>query len=317
MTGRWAAVIGAALCACGGTLFVDPNPPRLRTAVAQYTTHAVVEPLVYVTLLDLFVEDPGTCDVAKSWFLAVTQRAMQGLTPDQSQLTRDLAPRCTQREGIVLDVEGLVAEVRSIALSHPQAHLRPVLLYANGLDLPVPPARRQSLATLAASLTALGMPPLVWLVASKPVAGQLTSDHAQDWTYAGDPAVATEMAAFAQLSLPFQTEAGTDSGPQPLLNGPDLERVREIKLCSSDSTASLTGLPQPGIAVRVDRSVPPVWQITLPPQIASTKAAFLPHTVTAKLELCDGNCDRYYNVDPDQVQRGWDVITGCLLKESR
>jgi hypothetical protein len=312
-----AATVGLALCACSGTLFVDATPPRLRRVVAQYQTSGLAEPLVLVKLLELYVEDPGTCGVAKSWFLDATHRALVGLSVEQVELaTRDLAPQCTQREGVALDVDGIVAEVHAFALAHPQAHVRPVILYANNLELPLSPARSSSLGTLAARLTAQqGTPPLVWLVASKTVAKQLVSDYAQDWTYAGDPAVAGAMGSFAQLTLPLQTEAGTVSDPQPLLKAADLEGAQAFKLCAAIAGATANGLPEPGVAAKVDRAAPPRWQVVLPQQLAAPKSAFSTHTVTAKLEVCDGNCDRFYSIDPDQLQRGWDVTKGCALAE--
>ena len=316
MIRRGPAAIGVALCACGGTLFVDPTPPRLRRAFAQYTTSAVPEPLVWVPLLDLYLEDTGSCAFAKSWFVESAQRAMQGLATDQVALApRDLSPRCTQREGVVLDVEGIVSEVRSAALARPLAHVRPVILYANGLDLPLPPARSQSLGNLEARLTAqLGIAPLVWLVASQVVTRQLVADFAQDWTYAGDPAMAVAMRGFAQTSFPLQTELGTVSEVQPLLGGPDLERAKEVKLCFVDPAGTVSGLTgQLGVAAPLDRSRPPAWQVLLPPQLAATRTSFSTHTVVARLELCDGDCNRFYRIDPDQTQQGWDIITGCLL----
>ncbi len=319
MTGHWIAAAAVALCACGGTLFVDPNPPRLRRAVAQYTTRASAEPLIYVPLIDLYIEDPNTCVFAKSWFLDAAQKAMQAATPNLLGLaTQDLAPDCTQREGVALDVDGIVRDLRLLAANNPQAHLRLVILYANNLALPLPAARSQSLSTLSAKLTALqGMPPLLWLVGSKVLARQLASDTALDWTYAGDPAMVTALHSATQLSLPLQTEVGTVSQQQPLLSGADLVRAQEIKLCGLDPEATVTGLPAPGLSARLDRAAPPAWQITLPPQLAASKALFSPHTVVAKVELCDGNCDRYYRVDPDQLQRGWDTINGCLLGGSK
>lgn len=315
MIRTWAASAGLALCACSGTLFVDATPPRLRRVVAQYKTGAQAEPLLFVQLLELYVEDPGTCAVAKSWFLDSTRRALSGISVEQLELApRDLAPQCTQREGVALDVDRLVAEVKTFSLARPQAHVRPVILYANNLELPLSPARSGSLGALAARLTAQqGMPPLVWLVASKAVTKQLVWDNAQDWTWAGDPAVAGAMRSFALLALPLQTEAGTVSDPQPLLSSADLEGAQEFKLCAPIVDAATSGLPEPGITARVDRAAPPRWQVVLPQQLAAPKSAFSTHTVTAKLEVCDANCDRFYDIDPDQLQRGWDVTRGCAL----
>jgi hypothetical protein len=316
----WAASAGLALCACSGTLFVDATPPRLRRVVAEYKTRAQAEPVLFVQLLELYVEDPGTCGVAKSWFLDSTRRALLGISVEQLELApRDLAPQCTQREGVALDVDRLVAEVRTFALAHPQAHVRPVILYANNLELPLSAARSASLGTLAARLTAQqGTPPLVWLVASKTVTKQLVWDHAQDWTWAGDPVVSAAMRSFAVLALPLQTEAGTVSDPQPLLSSADLEGAQEFKLCAAITEAATSGLPEPGgIAARVDRAAPPRWQVVLPQQLAAPKSAFSTHTVTARLEVCDGNCDRFYNIDPDQLQRGWDVTRGCALARTK
>ena len=53
--------------------------------------------------------------------------------------------------------------------------------------------------------------------------------------------------------------------------------------------------------------------MTLPPQLAASKAVFATHTVTVKLELCDAHCDRYYDVDPDQTAQRWNTIKSCLL----
>jgi hypothetical protein len=287
----------------------------LRRVVAQYKTGTQAEPLLFVQLLELYVEDPGTCAVAKSWFLDSTRRALFGISVEQLELApRDLAPQCTQREGVVLDVDRLVAEVRTFSLAHPQAHVRPVILYANNLELPLSPARSGSLGELAARLTAQqGMPPLVWLVASKTVTKQLVWDNSQDWTWAGDPVVSGGMRSFAQLALPLQTEAGTVSEPQPLLSSADLEGAQEFKLCAPILDAATSGLPEPGLAARVDRAAPPRWQVVLPQQLAAPKSAFYTHTVTAKLEVCDGNCDRFYDIDPDQLQRSWEVTRGCAL----
>ena len=315
MTRNKVAAIGVALCACGGTLFVDPNPPQLRRVVAQYITRAAAEPLLYVQLADLYVEDPNTCVFAKGWFLDVTQKAMQGATSSQLALApQDLAPDCTQREGVALDTDSIVRDLQLLIANNPRAHLRLVIVYANNLNLPLPAARSQSLSTLSARLTALqGMPPLLWLMASKAVARQVAADTALDWTYAGDPSMVTALRGAVQLALPLQTEVGTVSEQQPLLSGLELARAQQLKLCASDAAATVTGLPAPGVAATLDRSALPAWQITLPPQLAATKANFSPHTVTAKVELCDGNCDRFFKVDPDQAQRGWNVIKGCLL----
>ena len=312
-----AAVLCAALCACGGTLFIEPNPPRLRRVAARYTTSSMPEPLVFLPLFDLYVEDPAGCAPAKSWFADAAHRAVLGLAPDASELAaRDLAPRCTQREGVELDVSAVLAEVRAVALARPQAHLRPVILYANGLDLPLSASRSRSLVTLLASLTAeLGRPPLLWLVASKAVSAQLVPDQAQDWTYAGDPAMAAAMRSFAELTLPLQTEVGTVSQPLPLLGSADLESVQQFKLCSSDSSASLPGLPGPGVAARLARAAPPLWSVVLPAQVAARKSSFSTHTVRVGLEVCDLHCDRYTAIDPDQLQHSWDTVTGCQLPE--
>ncbi len=319
MTTNKAAAIGVALCACGGTLFVDPNPPQLRRVVAQYSTHGAAEPLIYLSLLDLYVEDPNTCGFAKNWFSDVTQKAMQETSSNQLALaTQDLAPQCTQREGVILDTESILRDVQLLMANNPLSHLRLVIVYANNLNLSLPPERSESLRTLSARLTALqGWPPLLWLVSSKVIAKEVFADATSDWTYAGDPAMVTAFRASLKLALPLQSEVGTVSQLQPLLSSSDLGRAQQFKLCSSDPEATLPGVPVLGMAATLNRSTPPAWQITLPPQIAVTKVGFTLHTVKAQVELCDGNCDRYLKIDPDQLQQSWNVFRGCMLEGAK
>lgn len=317
MSRSGAAGLAIALCACGGTLFVDPTPPRLRKVTAQYTTSAVAEPLVFLPMLDLYIEEPGSCAPAKSFLLDALLSALEGTVHLQLS-TQDLAPECTQREEVRLDVDGIVAVVKAVSAVNPAAHVRPVLIYANNVALPLPQRRSQELAALSAKLLAQqGMPPVLWLVSSKAISLQLPADGATDWTYAGDPAMATAMRAFAQQALPLQTELGTVSPSEPLVNGADLATARQAKLCVADPAATVTGLAAPGVASPIDRANPPRWQISLPPQAAALKHLFSLHTVIAKVELCDGHCDRYYRIDPDQLQHGWDVTKGCLLPGTR
>src|SRR5438067_1121387 len=129
------------LTGCGAVHFTDPNPPQLFRSVAQYTSAAVPEPVVWLAVLDLFTEsgNADACAAAHVWTLQAIHDAMTAVQAPQMELPHaDLSPSCAQTADRSLDTSSLEQQLRSAAAAFPSAHVRVVVVYANDIALEVP-----------------------------------------------------------------------------------------------------------------------------------------------------------------------------------
>src|SRR5438552_14984757 len=103
--GMRAAFFALLLAGCGEVHFVDPNPPRLFTTSATYTSAAIEEPVVWIAILDLFFEDTTGCDWARqATLLAVRQGFASSGTRQLEVAGQDLSPGCRERGRGPLDL---------------------------------------------------------------------------------------------------------------------------------------------------------------------------------------------------------------------
>ena len=131
----------------------------------------------------------------------------------------------------------------------PGAHVRPVIVYIDDIDLAAP---SETAAAIDIVRFWPGGRPILWTVAYQPVTAQLHPDRSADWGFAGDPALATRLAAMVKADLPLQTTASLSSGPVPLLDAAQLETTREFKVCKIPN-ANVTSFPSVGITHVLDR----------------------------------------------------------------
>jgi hypothetical protein len=305
-----AVLLALLLLGCGEVHFVDPNPPRLFRTAASYTSAAVDEPVVWIAILDLFFEDTSGCDWAReATLLAVRQGFAAAGTRQLELAAQDLSPDCRQRGQLPLDVQGVRAQFDSAEAAFPGAHVRPVIVYVDDLNLLI---SAETLAALNAVRSRPDVAALVWTVSHASVSAQLGADRAVAWSYAGDGDLVNRVGAAVKADLPLQTTAALSSGPVPLLTPSQLETTREFKLCNYPDPGA-SNYPLVGPAHVLDRARPPTITFAVPQRVATPKSKFETSTLDVTVEGCLANCDRYYIGEPGADPIRWDEANRCLL----
>src|SRR2546425_16059 len=133
------------------------------------------------------------------------------------------------------------------------------------------------------------------------------ADRAVTWTYAGDPALARQLADVAAQELPFTSDAALVTPPLALFaGGPD--GVRVFKVCKVDPAVQLLGFAGDGTSVAVDSADPPEYRVALAPRFALPRSEFQPQHAGLEVEACIDHCDRYHG--DDRVR--WLTSPGCV-----
>jgi len=298
------------LAGCGEVHFVDPNPPRLFQTEVKYTSGAVDEPVVWIAIFNLFFQDAPGCAWARETTLSSLRQGFGVAGARQLELAaQDLSPDCRQRGQKPLDVAAVRTAFANAKAAFPRAHVRPVIVYVDDIDLMAP---SETVSAIAAVRSQPDAPTLLWTVGYEPVIAQLRSDRSVAWGYAGDPALKTRLAAAVQADLPLQTTAQLSSGPVPLLDGAQLETTREFKVCKIPD-ANAAGYPVVGVTHVLDRARPPTVTFTVPQWVAMPRSLFQKSTYSVAVEGCTGNCDRYFIGNPGDDPLRWDEANRCLL----
>jgi hypothetical protein len=200
------------IAGCGEVHFVEPDPPRLFRTKARFTSSAVEEPLVWVAVLNLFIENAADCAWAKQETLSALRAAFAGAGGAQLELAaQDLSPDCRQRSQS-LNVDGIDAAFAAAQQAFPTAHLRPLIVYVDDIDLPL----ARTLVVQMGFLRRLrngSIGSLLWAVSLEVVSNQLVPNRALAWRYAGDPSLRDRLAALVAADLPLQSTATLTSGP--------------------------------------------------------------------------------------------------------
>jgi hypothetical protein len=306
-----AVLLALLLVGCGEVHFVDPNPPRLFRTSATYRSAAIDEPVVWIAILDLFFEDVSGCDWAREATLLSVRQGFAAAGTQQLELAaQDLSPDCRERGQVPLDVAGLRAQFDSAQAAFPGAHVRPLIVYVDDVDLPT---SAEVLAALQAVRSRPDAPALLWTISHASVSAQLGADRAVSWSYAGDADLPNRVDAAVKTDLPLQTTAALSSGPVPLLSASQLETTREFKLCKNPD-AGASDYPPVGAAQILDRAHPPTIQFAVPQRVAIPKSLFQDSTFDMTVEGCTANCDRYYIGEPGADPVRWDEANRCLLR---
>jgi hypothetical protein len=302
------------LLSCGQVHFVETRPPRLFHAQAEWRTGAAPEPVLWMPVLDLFIERPQDCAPAKAWTLAAVRAAMSANEMFKIELpAQDLSPQCNQPPERGLDIAAAQAALQRAREANPQLHLRPIVVYANNIDLAVAESLRVSLLGFKGAEAAQARPvPLVWSLSRQEVALQLGADNGVKWSYTGDSALAARIAAIAAADLPLQSDTNFRAGPLQLLTGQEMARARLFKVCTVPRGVTLAGAAGDGRATATDVAHPPLFSVDIPQRIGLPRSKFQPQVVTVPVEACEGNCERYFNFRPGEEPRPWNATPGCL-----
>ena len=311
----WIALPLAVFAACGSG-FVEPNPPMLSTVVVERPIPATMEPVVFQLILDLQVPDDfEACETARSRLrnvlggssIPALQNAM--VLPTEEFLNE--SSPCAQSAARRLDAPKIRARMNALIASEPGFHIRPLILYANGSEVPL---TRELLGDFRDLLQPLsnGLAPLFWIVTSKSVAHQLTGDREIEWTFATDDAVMSSITALAEQELPLWTSDASSDPGAPLLSQSLLEQTRAIKICQVERL-HVEGAPIDGTTADVDPTQPPSMRIQIPPLIAQPRSLATPSPAKAVVEICADRCERFVPDEQGALDETWRAKAGCAL----
>jgi hypothetical protein len=304
-----------ALTACGGG-FVEPNPPVLSTVVVERSIPVSIEPVVFQLILDLQVpDDPEACNSARSRLKSVLgasanpilQNAM--VLPTEEFLTG--SAQCSQASGRRLAAEKIRAQMNSLIASQPDFHIRPLILYANGSEVPLTPELRGDFRELLEPLSN-GIVPLFWIVTSKSVAHQLTGDRELEWTFATDDALMISLTALAEQDLPLWSVGSTSDTGAPLLAPSTLAETQALKICSAERI-HIEGVAMDGTAVDVTPDNPPWMRVQIQPLFAQPQSLAPPGGARAVVEICADRCERFVPDENGALGETWRSKAGCAL----
>jgi hypothetical protein len=149
--------------------------------------------------------------------------------------------------------------------------------------------------------------PRLWVLLGRSVI--LTADRALNWTYAGDPAIAQQLAQVAADELPFMSDADVVSPALPLFgSGP--RGITSFKVCAMDQGVEALDFAANGAAVAFDSAHPPHYRVTLHARQAVPHGQFQPLSAGLETEACFDHCDRYLG---EEAPVRWLTQPGCLL----
>jgi hypothetical protein len=289
---------------CGDVWFVDPTPPVLARGETTYTAQSAPEPIVWLPILDLFVEPGGSCSEARAWALGAIRNAMSAPGRGAELAAQDISPQCTQPAGRTVNSAAAQSALQAATATFPGERVRLIAVYANNIALPIDSTLLASIGDLRARTGAY-----LWVLAQSAISPGLQPDRSISWTYMFDPALAQAVTAGAASDLPLQREL-------PFAGAVDLVSpgapVEQIKICHFPGDVLIVNAASDGRAAAVNPTYPPAMQLLYTPQADVPRAAFRPRTWSVDFETCATRCDRYYTAAPGDLKR-WNDVRGCLL----
>jgi hypothetical protein len=306
-----------ALAGCD-TGFVDPNPPELVTLTRTQEIALQEEPTVYGIVLDLHFSDGAECVRTREQIVSTVQTAFA--PPDRRypavRLTlQDLAPGCQQSPNRRLDVAQLEAEVEAARQRFPDRVVRPILLYFNNVNLPLPADLIADFEAARAQLAEQGdAEPFLWALTTDDVFSSVHFDESFSWTFSTDTTLLAGLTGAAQKQLPMVSHVPLPAS-LPLFDEDELEWAAEVKGCRVNPRVHGVNVELQGTANEVDPSSPPTYRIEGLSLVPLPKNRISAEVITFDLEVCLRNCDRLY-VLPHGLEV-WRANPFCFLGENR
>jgi hypothetical protein len=316
---RLAAPAGAALlalAACTGTRFVDPHPPELVRLDREYQPTEVEEPVVYAVIFDLHIADPTECEPVKTRLRQQLRDAMLASGRRGGELpAQDLSPTCVQQPDRSMNEEAFNAAVVSMEGIFGARHVRPILVYFNNVDLPIPNALKTDLVNLRHLANQRGAPvPMLWGLGLPRLLSDTTFDLSSRWTYSTDPSLLSELVRGAQTDLPLIALQGTPAGGLPLFTDAELTWVKEFRTCGADPRLSGFDFALGPPSQQLDPAWPPHYQFQVnasaPPVLRSQLQN---NPLTFYIEACKANCERFVDLPAQAGLAIWNRHPHCVL----
>jgi hypothetical protein len=262
---------------------------------------------LWLVISDIYLEHDEDCASAVAWLERVVRAAIPSTAAGTLELPSIQVSPCTQPNTRTIDAVAIDAALRDGAARFTGRAVRPLLIYANNILLNVPgqiAAALQSIRQLSVNRGALE--PRVWVLVPKNISIP-TANRVLNWTYAGDPAIAQQLAQTAADELPFMSDSDVVSPALSLFaSGPP--GVRSFKICAMDEGVQALDFPADGTAVTFDVADPPHYRVTFHARYAVPHGQFQPLSAGLEAETCFDHCDRYLDDPPVR----WLSRTGCF-----
>lgn len=308
-----ALAVGGTACPTG---FVDPEPPVLRRLDYNWTPPVEDLPTVYALLLDLHLASGLDCDTIKSRFIAQARAVLlpSGATGVELPVM-DISPTCRQSQDRHLDLDALDAAIRGAETTYGQGRVRPILVYVNNVDLPVPLGLQSDFAGLRILASGRGSHlPLLWCVAAGRAQDVTLFERRVAWTHSEDPGLfgGAGLGAVALQELPLRA-LGSVPGGVPLYDPAKMAGAVEYKACApGDPLIVPVGFAFDGRSRPVNLTRPPRFRFEPPPAPPAMRTSFITPIVQVKLEACSSRCDRFWRL-PDGALLAWNRAGSCLM----
>src|SRR5207253_2537407 len=130
---------------------------------------------------------------------------------------------CRERGRVALDLNGVRAGFDSALTAFPGAHVRPVIVYVDDVDLPT---SAETLAALHAARSLSDPPALIWTISHAPVAGKLPAAHPPTITFTVPQLVATPKSLFKTSTFDMTVEGCTANCDRYYVGEPGADPVR-------------------------------------------------------------------------------------------
>jgi hypothetical protein len=310
----WVVLMSTLLPGCE-TYFVDPHAPDLSTLPREQVVKVRDAPVVYGLLFDLNLPNASECTRLKNQLTTAFRAALLPTGREGMELpARDLSPDCVQRGSREYPSFTYENDSREAVNRFGEERVRPVLLYFNNVELPLPLNLQRDLNQLQELSRA---PAQVWALATPDALSGVRVAQSAPWTYSTDPRLTAKLEETARAQLPFLELERPPSDGFLLFTPKELSSVREFKGCTSSRTLSGVNFTYGTHATPVDAGRPLRFQLDIPKQSPVPRTQKLqPVTFSFSLEVCHERCERFYPALPDGELLAWNATPRCFLTGS-
>jgi hypothetical protein len=275
-------------------------------------------PVVWRFVADLQIADPARCDKVSQTVHDLFAAAFAAAGNAHELQRVDLAPGCHQDPGRALDGAGLADDAKSyLASTSSNQWQRPVLVYVNNLDAPLPQSLVDSLDVYRGSFSGKTVP-LDLALATDATFLSTGWDVPLQFAAIEDPQLAQTIQAAVMANLPVTTELHDDADILPLMP-PDTvtaEAGHPWKLCqASPAIQRMDGvfpIDDSDLTPLIHAQAPPGFMVTLPPKILVPAALFAPDDVLVRWEICRRWCDHAFTDESGAVRPNWSTTPACV-----
>jgi hypothetical protein len=219
--------------------------------------------------------------------------------------TVEVSPGCVQQPDRAFDPTPLADTIRSARAAFPGRVVRPLVLYANNVELALPPRIVNGLAQLRSDASQDGVEPWMYAVGLMDPAGT-PFDRTVRWSHGTDPALWNGLRSLLDADLPFQSRRG-GTFSAPLLDASLGAAGTLYRICSSSGGVRVSGCAA-GPSAPCGLPPPPTATVTFTPVLA-LPGSVPPARAVVTYEACTVRCERFVDADGDLVP--WTDLGGC------